>query len=97
MPTLDAIEEKWYRKAIAGFRKAWVQMVQRSESFDAFVEGVSAVSGIPAETVRASIPAQNWKDFQANASKYLEIAVAKLEAAHRTGKWKVKYRRAFGG
>jgi len=93
---LDAIQEKWYRKAIAGFRKNWVRMVQKAESFDAFVNGIAAVTGIPAATVRASLPAQNWKEFQANASKYLPIAISKIEAAYRAGKWKVKYRAAFG-
>jgi len=95
--SLDAIEEKWYKKAIAGFRANWARMVKAAESFDAFVKGISAVTGIPEGTVRASLPAKNWAAFQAEADKYLPIALAKLEAAHRTGKWKIKYRRAFGG
>jgi len=94
---LDAIQEKWYRKAIAGFKANWVRMVKAAESLDAFVKGISAVTGIPESTVRASLPAKNWADFQANAEKYLPIALSKIEAAYRTGKWKVKYRRAFGG
>jgi len=93
--SLDLLEEKWYRKAIAGFRKNWLRMVKRAESFDAFVKGISSVTGIPESTVRASIPAQNWKNFQANAEKYLEIAIRKIEAAHAAGKWKTKYRQAF--
>jgi hypothetical protein len=72
-------------------------MVRMSESLDAFVRGISAVTGIPEATVRASLPAKNWADFQANADKYLPIALAKIEAAYRAGKWKVKYRKAFGG
>jgi len=44
---LPAIEDKWYRKAIAGFKKNWVRMVQKAESFDAFVRGISAITGIP--------------------------------------------------
>jgi len=95
--SLDMIQEKWFRKAMAGFKRNWVAMVQKAESFEAFVNGISAVTGIPAATVRASLPAQNYKEFQANADKYLSIALAKLEAAYRAGKWKVKYRAAFGG
>lgn len=94
---LDAIQEKWYRKAIAGFKKNWLTMVKKAETFDAFVKGISAVTGIPEATVRASLPAVNYKEFQANAERYLDIALAKIEAAYRAGKWKVKYRQAFGG
>jgi len=94
---LDAIQEKWYRKAIAGFKRNWVRMVKKAESFDAFVRGISAVTGIPEATVRASLPATNWKEFQANAEKYLPIALSKIESAYRAGKWKIKYRAAFEG
>jgi len=95
--SLGIIEEKWYRKAIAGFRKNWVPMVKKAESFDAFVKGISAVTGIPEATVRSSLPAVNWKEFQANAEKYLDIAISKIEAAYRSHKWSLKYKQAFGG
>jgi len=97
MAKIDIVEEKWYRKAIAGFRKAWAPMVKQAESFDAFVKGISAATGIPEGTVRASLPAQNWKEFQANADKYLSIAIEKIEAAYRSKKWSRKYKAAFGG
>ena len=92
---LDAYEEKWYRKAMAGFRAVWVPMVKAAESLEAFCAGISAVTGIPAATVRASLPAKNWAAFQAEAEKYLPIAISKIEAAHRTKKWSRKYRAAF--
>lgn len=92
---LEAMEAKWYRKAMAGFRENWARMVRMSESLEAFCEGISAVTGIPAATVRGSLPAKNWAAFQAEADKYLPIAIAKIEAAHRTGKWRTKYRAAF--
>jgi len=97
MAIIDMKEEKWYRKAIAGFKEAWVAMVKKAESLDAFVKGISAVTGIPEATVRASIPAKNWADFQANADKYLSIAIEKIEAAYRSKKWSTHYKRAFGG
>jgi len=93
---LSVAEDKWYRKAIAGFRDQWARMVAASSSLDAFCEGISAVTGIPAATIRSSLPAKNFADFQANASKYLPLAVAKIEAAHRAGKWKTKYLAAWG-
>jgi len=86
MSILDAKHEKWFRKTVAGFRKAWVSMVSSAESFDAFCEGIAAVTGIPKGTVAASMPATNYKEFQANAAKYLPLAVAKIEAAYRAGK-----------
>lgn len=92
---MSAYEEKWFRKAMAGFRENWGRMVKAAESLEAFCQGISAVTGIPAGTIRASLPAKNWATFQAEAEKYLPIAVAKIEAAHRAGKWQAKYRKAF--
>ncbi len=80
-----------------GFRGAWVANVKRAESLSAFVEGIAQVTGIPSGTVAASMPAKNFADFQANAEKYLPMAIAKLEAAYRSKKWSRKYRQAFGG
>lgn len=95
--SLAIIEDKWFRKAMAGFRERWAAGVKAAESLSAFCEGISAVTGIPAATVAASLPAKNWAAFQAEAEKYLPIAVAKIEAAHRAGKWSAHYKRAFGG
>ena len=93
--SLSTIEDKWYRKAIAGFKAAWVTMVKKATTFDAFVAGVAARSGIPEATVRASLPAANYKEFQAHADDYLDIALKKIEAAYRAHKWSVKYKAAF--
>jgi len=95
--SLELAEEKWFRKAIAGFKEVWPAAVRAAESFDAFVKGISAITGIPEATVRASLPAKNWQEFQRNADKYLPKAVAKIEAAYRARKWSTKYKRAFGG
>lgn len=98
MPDLTAdIEEKWFRKSIAGFREVWASAVKSAASLDAFCEGISAITGIPSATVRGSLPAKNWAAFQAEADKYLVIAVAKIEAAHAAHKWSAHYKRAFGG
>lgn len=55
-------------------------MVKTADSFDAFVKGISAVTGIPEGTVRASLPAVSWSEFQRDAEKYLPKAVAKIES-----------------
>jgi len=88
-------EQKWYKNAIAGFKVAWVSMVKRAESFDAFVKGIALITGLPESTVRASLPATHWKEFQANADKYLPKAIEKIEAAFRARKWSSKYKAAF--
>ena len=93
--SLEAIEQKWFNKAIAGFRQVWASAVKAAESFDAFVKGISAITGIPEATVRASLPAKNWQEFQREADKYLPIAIAKIEAAYRQRKWSRKYKKAF--
>jgi len=93
--SLDIYEAKWYKKATAAFRKVWVDMVKRAESFEAYVAGVAAVTGLPEDVVRASLPAVNWKEFQANAEKYVDIALKKIEKAYSTHKWANKYKAAF--
>jgi len=92
---LRLAEEKWYRNAIAAFKAAWVTMVKKAESFDAFVKGIATITGLPESTVRASLPAVHWKEFQANAEKYLPKALEKIEAAFRARKWSTKYVEAF--
>jgi len=92
---LDIAEEKWFRRAIAGFKKVWIPAVKAAESFEAFVSGISAITGIPEATVRASMPAVAWRKFQAEAEKYLPKAVAKIEAAFRAKKWSRKYRKVW--
>lgn len=94
---LAAKEEKWYKKSMAGFRAVWASAVKAAASLTAFTEGISAITGIPAATVAASLPAKNWAAFQVEADKYLPIAIAKIEAAYRAKKWSTNYRRAFGG
>jgi len=75
--------------SLAAIEEKW------AESLDAFVKGISAVTGIPEGTVRASLPAKNWAAFQAEAEKYLPIAISKIEAAYRNKKWSRKYKEAF--
>ncbi|MEM2618611.1 MAG: hypothetical protein QW356_03885 [Candidatus Hadarchaeales archaeon] len=94
---LETKEAKWYRKAIAGFKELWTPAVKAAASYEAFVKGISAVTGIPESAVRASAPAREWAEFQKNPEAYLPTALAKLEAAHASKKWSVKYKRAFGG
>jgi hypothetical protein len=94
MSLLDVIEEKWIRKLRASKPK-WLAMVKRAESFDAYVKGIAAVTGLPENVIRASFPARNWAEFQANAEKYVELWISQIETAYKQKKWSTNYKRAF--
>jgi hypothetical protein len=87
-------EEKWFRK-VRGARNKWLQMVKRAESFDAYVRAIAEFTGLPESVVRASFPARNWAEFQANAEKYVDIWISNVEAAFRAKKWSTNYIEAF--
>jgi len=91
---LEVYEEKWIRKLRAA-RPKWIAMVKRAESLDAYVKGIAAVTGLPESTIRASFPARNWAEFQANAERYVDIWISKIEAAYRLKKWSTNYKAAF--
>jgi len=92
--SLDLYEEKWIRKVRAA-RPKWIAMVKKSESLEAYVRSISAITGIPEATIRASFPARNWAEFQANAEKYVDLWISKVEAAARAKKWSSHYKAAF--
>jgi len=91
---LEVYEEKWIRK-IRAARPKWIAMVKKAESLEAYCKGISAVTGIPESVIRASFPARNWAEFQANAEKYVDIWISKVEAAYRIHKWSTNYKQAF--
>ena len=91
---LEIYEEKWLRKVRAAKPK-WLAMVKKAESLEAYVKGIAAVTGIPESVIRASFPARNWAEFQANAERYVEIWISKIEAAYKLHKWSENYKRAF--
>ena len=73
MPGLvELYQEKWFRKVSAAKDK-WLAMVKKADSLDAYVKGISTVTGLPESVVRASFPARNWAEFQRNADKYIDI------------------------
>ena len=70
-------------------------MIKSADSFEAFVAGVSRVTGLPRDVVARSLPAQNWREFQANAEKYVDLLIDGLRAAYEKRKWSKGYRAAF--
>jgi len=93
MSLLELYEEKWYRKAVSGFRTKWAPKVKAAPP--AYIKGVARVTGLPESTVAASFPARNYREFAANAEKFVEIAVNKIESAHSARKWAENYKKAF--
>jgi hypothetical protein len=94
MSLLDIAEEKWIRKLRASKPK-WLAMVKKAESLEAYVKGIAAITGLPESTIRASFPARNWAEFQANAERYVELWIGKIESAYRQKKWSTNYKKAF--
>jgi hypothetical protein len=91
---LEIYEEKWIKKVRAAKPK-WLEMVKKAESFEAYVKGIAAVTGLPEDIIRASFPAKNWAEFQANAEKYVDIWISKIETAYKQRKWSRNYKQAF--
>ncbi len=91
---IHVYQEKWFRHTMRAKSK-WLAMVKKAESFDAYVKGIASVTGLPEDVIRASFPAKNWADFQANADKYVEIWMRKIQEAHAKRKWAENYIRAF--
>jgi hypothetical protein len=87
-------EEKWARRVRAA-RAKWLEMVKKADSLDAYVKGIAEFTGLPESVIRASFPARNWAEFQANAEKYVDIWISRVEAAARAKKWSAGYIEAF--
>lgn len=94
---LRAAEEKWERKTLKAFKEVWPSMVKKSDTYDAFVSGVSNFAGISESAVRNSIPADEYKKFQTNPEAYLDKAVRSISDAADKDKWSDGYVTAFGG
>jgi len=92
---IERKEEKWYRNAIERVKKYWVSAVKSSDSLEAFINTIAHLAGVSPETVRASLPAKNWADFQAHAEEYLDDVIAGIERAYKQKKWSKKWIRAF--
>lgn len=92
--SLEIFEEKWIR-ACRRKKAKWLAMVKKAESLDAYVKGISAITGIPEHVVRASFPAKGWAEFQANADKFVDIWISNIEKAFRLHKWSENYKKAY--
>jgi len=94
--------EKAIRKLSKPETKAkWVDAIKSSSSFDEYAKKLSdALSregiSISPESIKASAPGVNWREFQANAEKYADIMISRALEGFRSGKWARNLGRAFG-
>lgn len=96
MSKIDLAQEKLLRK-VRNAKDRWVAAIKDSRSFEEYVNKIASFTGLSPAVVRASAPARNWADFQANAERYVDIWINNLISAIERGKWKNNYIRAFGG
>ena len=94
MPLLELYERKWQTKTLAAVSK-WVEMVKKPETFQSYVAGISAVTGLPESEVSASLPARNYREFQANAEQFAEKFRTRVQKAAEMRKWSRNYINAF--
>ena len=91
---LDIYQEKWARKTMAAIDK-WVKMVSSADTFQSYVSGIAAVTGLSDSEVAASLPARNYREFQANASRFAAKYEEKVKKAAAMRKWAKNYIEAF--
>lgn len=91
---LQLAAEKWKRKTL-GRKALWVKMIRQSESKTAFISGVADFLGLSEATVRSSMPAKAYAEFQANAERYAEKFARNVRKAAEQGKWSRKLKAAF--
>ena len=94
MPLIDIYQEKWARKTLAAVEK-WTRKVSESETFQSYVAGIAAVTGLSDSEVAASLPARNYREFQSKASQFAGKFEEKVKRAAAMRKWAKNYVDAF--
>ena len=95
--SLRVSERKWFNKTIAAFQHHWLANFRSARSADNFVRGVANATGLPASTIRRSLPFKNFRAAQRDGKSYLALALKNIRAAFKAGTWRKNYLRAFGG
>lgn len=90
-------ERKWFNKTIAAYQHHWLANFRSARSADNFVRGVARATGLPASTIRKSLPFKNFRAAQRDGKSYLALALKNIRAAFKAGTWRKNYLRAFGG
>jgi len=90
-------ERKWFNKTIAAYQHHWLANFRSARTTDSFVRGIARATGLPASTIRKSLPFKNFRAAQRDGKSYLAIALKNIRAAFKAGTWRKNYLRAFGG
>jgi len=91
-PLLE-FQEKWLRHTLAA-RRRWVEAV-KTVAYPEYVEGISAITGIPPEVVRRSLPAEEYRRFAEAPERYVPIWIEGVKRAAREHRWAEEYMEAF--
>jgi len=78
---------------IRNARDELIKMAKRAESFDTYIKFVVATTRLSEYAVRSCLPTRDWSDFQANAERYVDVLINRMENTVR--KWYSGYRKAF--
>lgn len=95
--SLRISERKWFNKTVAAFKHNWLANFRSARSADNFVRGIAGATGLPASTIRKSLPFKNFRAAQRDGKSYLALALKNIRVAFKAGTWRKNYLRAFGG
>ena len=94
MALIDMAKEKWARKTVNAISK-WQSKVADTATFNSYVKGIATVTGLSESEVASSMPARNFREFQANVSMYAEKYKSKVTSPLAKEKWAKNYINAF--
>lgn len=95
MARADIAKAKWQKNLARNVDK-WAAMIQKSATFDEYVNNMANFLGISESAVRSSAPAQAYKDFQGNAGQ-LKSLLRSAATPEKAEKWLSNLKTAFGG
>ncbi len=95
--SLRLSERKWFNKTVAAFQHHWLANFRSARTADNFVRGIARATGLPASTIRKSLPFKNFRAAQRDGKSYLALALKNVRSAFKAGTWRKNYLRAFGG
>ena len=94
MPGIELAQEKWARKVMAAAKK-WASNVSSPETFKAYVSGIAEFTGLSEAEVSSSMPARNYREFQAKADQFTDKYESGVKRAAALRKWARNYVAAF--
>lgn len=95
MGSLESGQAKWNAKTAKAFRAKWAANFASPAAFEAWAQGIADATGLSAQQVASSLPGQNFRSAQGQASIFMDKAIRNIERAASTNKWSKNFRAAF--